>query len=383
MAESETMSIDTSNEAQDDPLQDLSYDKLEELVEATLRSNEILKAETFMFDKYTKRIEPKDLGPSQAAAQGFQQSSISGQDQPTARGNRRRSRSRPSHTDKMQLRAEQKCDIAQREIEEIKEDKSRHEDESEKIVDNHKAEIEEAELRLGEIRKSHYEFDRDIVKGAVNSQTNKVVAEKVSRYFEDKLRGRETLVGKLRLKNSTLKVQKKKLHMQLKQKEEMGEVLNEVDFQQLKIENSQYLEKIEERNQDLLRLKLMATNTLQVLNSYKKKLHTLTLESDRLKQETGSREELLTRIDAETKMVEEERAKAEQINKRYRQQLSDYKVPEVMEYVTEKADLYELNKKVKSWERKVDIAEMALNTHRKTWSKIQMESGQPRAALYA
>lgn len=57
--------------------------------------------------------------------------------------------------------------------------------------------------------------------------------------------------------------------MQLKQKEEMGEVLNEVDFQQLKIENSQYLEKIEERNQDLLRLKLMATNTLQVLNSYK------------------------------------------------------------------------------------------------------------------
>ena len=77
------------------------------------------------------------------------------------------------------------------------------------------------------------------------------------------------MVGKLRLKNSTLRVQKKKLHMQLKQKEEMGEVLNEVDFKQLKIENSQYLEKIEERNQDLLRLKLMATNTLQVLNTYK------------------------------------------------------------------------------------------------------------------
>lgn len=33
-------------------------------------------------------------------------------------------------------------------------------------------------------------------------------------------------------------------------------------------------------------------------------------------------------------------------------------VPEVMEYVSEKADLYELHKKVKSWERKVDIAEV-------------------------
>ena len=53
------------------------------------------------------------------------------------------------------------------------------------------------------------------------------------------------------------------------QKEEMGEVLHEVDFNQLKIENQQYLEKIDERNQDLLRLKLMAGSTLQVLNKFK------------------------------------------------------------------------------------------------------------------
>ena len=53
--------------------------------------------------------------------------------------------------------------------------------------------MEEAELRLAEIRKSHYEFDRDIVKGAVNNQTSKVVAEKVTRYFEDKLRGRVSI----------------------------------------------------------------------------------------------------------------------------------------------------------------------------------------------
>ena len=49
----------------------------------------------------------------------------------------------------------------------------------------------------------------------------------------------------------------------------MGEVLHEVDFNQLKIENRQYLEKIEEKNQDLLRLKLMAGNTLQILNHFK------------------------------------------------------------------------------------------------------------------
>ena len=50
--------------------------------------------------------------------------------------------------------------------------------------------MEEADLRLAEIKKESYEFDRDIVKGAVNQRTGKVIAEKVIRYFEDRLRAR-------------------------------------------------------------------------------------------------------------------------------------------------------------------------------------------------
>ena len=49
-------------------------------------------------------------------------------------------------------------------------------------------------------------------------------------------------------------------------------MLHEVDFNQLKIENQQYLEKIDEKNQDLLRLKLMSTNVQQILNTYKVQL---------------------------------------------------------------------------------------------------------------
>lgn len=74
---------------------------------------------------------------------------------------------------------------------------------------------------------------------------------------------------KLRLKNSTLRVKKRKLQVQLKQKEEAGEVRHEVDFDQLKIENKQFNEQFEEKNQELLKLKLSAGNTLQVLNSHK------------------------------------------------------------------------------------------------------------------
>ena len=77
--------------------------------------------------------------------------------------------------------------------------------------------MEEADVRFTELKKSSYEFERDILKGSLNNCTGKVVAEKVVRYFEDKQRSRDALIEKLRLKNSTLKVQKKKLHLQLKQ----------------------------------------------------------------------------------------------------------------------------------------------------------------------
>ena len=59
--------------------------------------------------------------------------------------------------------------------------------------------MEEADLRFAEIKKASYEFERDIVKGAVNTRTGKVVAEKVIRYFDDKLRGRVSCVISLYL----------------------------------------------------------------------------------------------------------------------------------------------------------------------------------------
>ncbi len=77
------------------------------------------------------------------------------------------------------------------------------------------------------------------------------------------------MVEKLRLKNATLRVKKRKLGGQLKVKEEAGEVRSEVDFEQLKIENKQFSGKFDEKNEELLKLKLSAGNTLQILNSYK------------------------------------------------------------------------------------------------------------------
>jgi len=366
VSESELSSLDLEEE----PLNELTDEEIFNLVEDTMRANEVLGIETNMFESFLKRVDPKDLT--------LQQNTLNQQPtlETTQRTFRKRSRSRGQSLDKnLKLSAEQKCDIATRELEELKESIEIMKDNAEK-KNTFRAVMEEADIRYSEVKKAQYEFNRDIVNGAVNPRSNKLIAEKLTRSIEDKLRARDTLIKKLRLKNSTLKVQKKKLQLQLKQKEEMGEVLHEVDFNQLKIENSQYLEKIDERNQDLLCLKLKATNVLQVLNTYKEKLHVLTMESDRLKSEISQRKDLMRKIGLEMDLVEKEKLEAEEANTKYHQQLQDYKVPDVMEYVQEKADLYNLHKAVQSWERKVEIAMMALKTHQNTWKKLKADAGQ-------
>ena len=125
--------------------------------------------------------------------------------------------------------------------------------------------------------------------------------------MEEKLRAKGAMAEKLRLKNTTLKSTIQKMEGQLQQKEDMGEVLHVIDFDQLKIENQQYLEKIEERNNELLRLKLTTGNTVQVLNTLKHKLNTLTAESEWLKRETSQRKETLAKISEEISRVEQER----------------------------------------------------------------------------
>ncbi|KAI4893377.1 hypothetical protein NFI96_022499, partial [Prochilodus magdalenae] len=316
--------------------------QIAELVEDLRRSNAALQAETEMFERYISRLDPRDLVP-----------------QVMSEGRGRKSKVRRASQERSQrLTLEQKCNVGQRELEEMRDDLEKLRESSERVVHNYKATIEEADIRLTEVRKASYEFDRDIAKTLQEKKGVMMAAEKVSRYIEARNKSRDTLIEKLHLKNAALRVHKRKLQLQLRQKEEMGEALHEVDFQQLKIENSQYLELIDERNQDLLRLKLQTGNTLQVLNSYKKKLQSLTLESKSLSSDIASRKEMIVKIEKETQQAEEERAKAEAVNRKLRVQLAETRVPHVLEYITTKASHTQLEQNVKAWERKVEIIEV-------------------------
>ncbi|KAJ7312078.1 hypothetical protein JRQ81_006415 [Phrynocephalus forsythii] len=354
-------SRDPGEELQQD-LAPLSLAQLAALVEETSYANSMLQLETEMFEKFFSRIETKDLVPEKHG------SSLDLGQVAYTRG-RRRSKLRTVADRLICLTVEQKCDIAQRELEETKEETQRIKERSEKILQNYLAVLEEADIRITDIKRAAVDFDKGIVKTITKKKGSVIASEKVLRYMEDKIRSRDALKEKIRLKNDSLK------------KEELGEALHEVDFQQLKIENAQFLEKIDERNQELLQLKLTMGRTLQVLNFYKRKLQSATAMASQLVKDMAQRKESLDKIEHEAILAGEERNTAELLNRKLRKQLANYKVPPVLDYVHEKIHVQELGNTIRIWERKVEIAEMALESYRSVWHKAKMASHQLQALL--
>ena len=103
--------------------------------------------------------------------------------------------------------------------------------------------------------------------------------------------------------NLKLRHECKKLEQAIKRREEVSSELHMIDFEQLKIENQSLNEKIEERNEELLKLRKKTTSTVQVLTHLKEKLQFVQAENQVLKAElTGLEADLGQHRDAVTKV---------------------------------------------------------------------------------
>jgi len=331
-----------------EPQEDLQA-KLDEL----RAQNEALTRENTLFEAYLTRVNPQ-------LAQAQDEEEPKGK-----KGKGGKARRDGPAAKARSLTADEKNEIASAEIDVCTMDIESLKAEGEKELDELKAFLEETDLHIAETKKDTYEFKRDIVVGAENFRTGKTVAEKMLRYMEMSAGSKDAMIEKLRLKNVTLKSQITKLELQLQQKEEMGEVLHVIDFEQLKIENQQYLEKIEERNNELLRLKLTTGKTVQVLNRLKKRLGDLTGEGQWLRTETAARKDQLAKFEEELGRASDEHAAAAKHNKLAQQEHDDTDKPSVLSYIKLKAEVTELEKKHADMERKVEIAEMEMRRLKK------------------
>ena len=239
----------------------------------------------------------------------------------------------------------------------------------EKLLQTLMAVLEETDVRIAELRKEAYEFKRDVVVGAENPRTGKIMAEKVIRYIEDNLRRKDAIIEKIKLKNATMKGHIKRLQQQLKDKEEMGDVLHYIDFHQLQIENKQNVATIEEKNMAVLKIKTSTGRIVQTLNDKKKELIQTETESEWLRSEIKSKTQLLKKIEDEFERVRRntERTRSSVDSKRSssldKSAALDSSVPrpKLMQYIQQKAEMYELDDEIKNWERKIEIASISLS----------------------
>ncbi|XP_052791281.1 coiled-coil domain-containing protein 96-like [Mya arenaria] len=165
-----------------------------------------------------------------------------------------------------------------------------------------KARCEDRKERVDDERRKFMDFKKQVALNALNSRSGRPIPPKdIEAYLaaEDRKEGE---VINVRLENIKLKNKLKKKEHQLKSKEELAEGLHLIDFEQLKIENQTYNEKIEERNEELLKLRKKITSTVQVLTHLKEKLQYVQAENQiqkrnlrEVESEVGQKRDILSR----------------------------------------------------------------------------------------
>lgn len=279
------------------------------------------------------------------------------------------------------LTIDQKYDIAAVVLEDLHTDIEKNKKHYEKMVDTLRAVLEETEIRIAELKRDAYEFKRDVVVGAENSRTGKIMAERVTRYLEEKLKSKDSIIEKLRLKNATLKSQIYKVEKQLNQKEEIGDVLHYIDFHQLQIENKQYVAKIEERNEELLTVKLSTGKTIRALNELKRELQEHCSNYDWICSEISSKRSLLEKLERELSKVDKHLVHDKRSRQKLRVQIDEAsEMPNVEDYISQKKKMYELQSTLANWQKKIDILEMAAKKSRSLASRSVFRGGRAQSS---
>ncbi|XP_068762170.1 cilia- and flagella-associated protein 184-like [Montipora capricornis] len=172
-------------------------------------------------------------------------------------------------------------------LEELQNEERRETESFKDQIEDLKAKCQEKQEIVNKTSDDFMMFKMEVAKQAINSRSGKAIPPKDLEQYQMLELKKEQEVMQVRLDNIKLKNRLKKREMQLKAKEELAEGLHLIDFEQLKIENQTYNEKIEERNEELLKLRKKITTTVQVLTHLKEKLQFVQAEnseqSDRLR----------------------------------------------------------------------------------------------------
>ncbi|KAJ8917832.1 hypothetical protein NQ315_010741 [Exocentrus adspersus] len=236
---------------------------------------------------------------------------------------------------------------------------------SQRLRRNLNAELEEFILREKDIKESKDSFEFNVMIQAMDPLTQRIPAEKFVRWMEEWLKSAQLNIEKLRLRTASLKIQARKVSAILLQRQELGENVHAVDFDQLEIENKHFAKKI--------RPEESAT--------HRKDLHNLQDIYNKVKAAVAEKERIIKKTEDDCDKIEVEIDKAREKYNNFKTLTKAYKVPDVMEYVDVKKRLDELKNNLKVWYRRKKIQDITLNACLRQMKNVTGSSKVERAWL--
>ena len=178
--------------------------------------------------------------------------------------------------------------------------------------------IEEQEKRKQDVYEILMKYKEELLDNAETRKGTKIPRAEIENWLgrekelEDELRN-------LRIQSFTKSLEMNRLKKELKKMEDYFEGLHIIDFEQLKIENNTLTEKIEDRNEEIHKLKNKINNTVQVLAHLQEKSKFVSSENEIKKTENENLKKEI--IEMKRKLTE----KKEENDKKALKQLNENK----------------------------------------------------------
>lgn len=206
-------------------------------------------------------------------------------------------------------------------------------------------------------------FYREILSKAENSRTGHQITNKQIQIIEQNELKHEEELEKVRLRHISLRSLHKKLEKTLRAREQLAEGLHMIDFEQLKIENQTLNEKIEERNEELSKLKRKKTTTVQVLTHIREKLRFIEQQNKSLQNNLSSYENniLTIRNQVTNKKLTRDELRIENKELKNQQGLANSNLL-LIDYETRKHKSEELHAAITELKNRYDILIRQVNT---------------------
>ncbi|KAM3131638.1 hypothetical protein pb186bvf_016302 [Paramecium bursaria] len=263
------------------------------------------------------------------------------------------------------LTNEEKYEIAQFESDTLKKNIEDGRIKSDQILESLRAILEETDKSITEIRKDAFDFQREILVGGENTRTGKIEAERIVKYFKEKIAQKDAQIEKYKQKKANLEQQITKTSNQIIKKEEMGDDLKFIDFHQLQIENKKYVKLIDEKNKKLLSLKIATGKISAILIDERNRLQNEIEQCNKLIDEIEDKNKKIAKTKEQIKKVMVVKSYMDTKKKQFDVQLDQVNnnktdnIPKGMTYVLQKKNEEELLYKIRNTKRKIEIAELA------------------------